>query len=644
MHFFNKAFVLFFIVSGTVNAQNNSLYVPRNIQQSINDHVRNTDGTPGGNYWENHSDYTINLTVSPPSRIINGEETVNYRNNSPDTLKELVVRLYQDIYKAGNTRLMPLGDSDATNGTNIEELSINGTPINVNEKPRAVLGFNATAGDLPDNDVLREGTNLIIKLTTPLQPGQSLTLHSKWNYILNKNTLDREGVFDSTTFFIAYFYPQISVYDDYEGWDKTDFNFVAEFYNDLNNYHVNINVPKNFVVWATGNLLTPGEVLSYPIVQKMYASQKTDSVIHVIDKNDLKQNQITTDHPENTWKFQADSVSDFAMGISNHYLWDATSVVVDETNNRRVSVNTAYRGDAIHYPEVIGIARKAVDFLSHDLPGVPFPFPKETVFQAFDEMEYPMMVNDVDDTSGLTDELDLTSHEISHSYFPFYMGTNEHIFGFMDEGWATYFGYKFILNKYKNPDAIIFDTDLYEEFAGNNMELPPIMPTIFVAGKSWESALYQRPGLAYANLEDMLGTDLFKKCLQTYIARWHDKHPTPWDFYNTFNDVSKQNLNWFFNAWFMQLGYPDLGVKVKTDKNNYTVTIEKIGQLPEGIHLLILYTDGTSDAVNETASIWKDGKSEYVITKSTNKKLKKVELVQNAITPDVDLSNNEVDY
>jgi aminopeptidase N len=116
---------------------------------------------------------------------------------------------------------------------------------------------------------------------------------------------------------------------------------------------------------------------------------------------------------------------------------------------------------------------------------------------------------------------------------------------------------------------------------------------------------YGKPSLGYLAVKDMLGDQVFKKCLHEYMSRWNGKHPLPWDFFNTFNNTSGKDLNWFWNNWFFSHNYIDLSIAgaVKTG-NGYSLTIQNIGGMAAPFDVIIAYTDGTEDRVHQTPSVW----------------------------------------
>jgi len=268
-------------------------------------------------------------------------------------------------------------------------------------------------------------------------PHDSVKLDINWHFEIAKGR-GREGVIDSTTYYLAYFYPRVSVYDDYNGWDTLPFLDAQEFYNDFNDYTLSVTAPKNYIVWATGTLQNPGRVLQPEYAKRLQQSFTSDSTIHIVTAEDWIRKNITAQNEGNTWIWKASNISDMAVGISGHYDWDAASAVVDDATGRRASMQSAFDDKSNDFHHAVQNGRNSLSWLSHNWPGVPYPFPKMTSFQGFADMEYPMMVND-SHTNDIRFSEFVQDHEIAHTWFPFYMGTNESRYAFMDEGWATTF-------------------------------------------------------------------------------------------------------------------------------------------------------------------------------------------------------------
>jgi aminopeptidase N len=134
-----------------------------------------------------------------------------------------------------------------------------------------------------------------------------------------------------------------------------------------------------------------------------------------------------------------------------------------------------------------------------------------------------------------------------------------------------------------------------------------------------------------------LGEDLFKVALLEYMNRWNGKHPSPYDFFNTFNEVANEDLSWFWNPWFFESGYPDLGIKDVSDDN--LVWVEKIGSIPLPVEITVLYVDGSQEKISRNARVWKDGGKMVTIQLYANKKIKEIRL-GNELIPDSFKRNN----
>jgi hypothetical protein len=597
--------------------------MPRNVQRAFKNETRSSDGMPGKKYWQNFARYNITIDAMPPDRTIRGTETITYINRSPDTIRNPVIRLTQNIHKPGAMRNQEANPNYLTSGIHIDSFAINGQSNRWTDPP-----FHYTWQ--------------AIHLSKPLLPQDSIQLLFSWNFQISLES-GREGMIDSTTYFLAYFYPRLAVLDDYNGWDRLDFTDMQEFYNDFNDYTLTVNTPRNYIVWSTGTLLNPNEVLQPAFARKLNESMSTDSIIHVATPQDLAAKNITLQNSVNSWKWKASDITDVTFGLSDHYLWDASSVVVDDASHRRASVQSAYNDKAADFHRMVEFGRHALDWLSHNWPGIPYPFEKSTVFQGFADMEYPMMVNDGSNLDPIFSRF-VAEHEIAHSYFPFYMGINESRYGFMDEGWATTF------------ELLIGRSDLGTQKAENlfkqfrvqgwindpsaEEDLPIITPANVLRGEAYGNNAYGKPALAYLAMKDLLGDEFFRKCLHEYMHRWNGKHPIPWDFFNTFNNVSGKNLNWFWNNWFFTNYYIDLGIeKLEKTKTGYAMTIKNIGGLAAPVDLQIKYEDGSSETLHQTPALWMMDPKMAVINIPTSKKIQAAQL-NGGIFMDADESNN----
>ncbi|HEX5150194.1 MAG TPA: M1 family metallopeptidase [Parafilimonas sp.] len=610
------------VISGNLFAQ--SLFMPRNVQAAYTRGTRSLDGNPGKNYWQNHARYNINITAMPPDRTIKGNETINYINNSPDTVRRPAIKLFINIHKPGAPRNFGANDDYLTSGVHIDAITANGTSITPPEDAGTFTFFN-------------------LRLPAPLAPHDSVQLTFDWHYEISKQS-GREGMIDSTAYFLAYFYPRVAVYDDYNGWDRMQFMDSHEFYSDFNDYTVTVNVPKNYIVVGTGTLQQPEKLLQPEILERYKQSFTSDATINIVTPLNVAAKNVTAQHDVNSWQFVATNIPDVAFGLSDHFLWDGCSVIVDDKTGRRAGAFAMYNDTAADYHRVAQYAKHSLDWLSHNWPGIPYPYEKTTVFQGYAGMEYPMMANDETYSDTLFSRF-VAEHEIAHTYMPFYMGINETRYGFMDEGWATTFEY-LIGSADIGTEAA---TELFKQFRvdgwindpSDNQQIPIVTPGDALSGTGgFGNNEYGKAALGYLAMKDLLGDDLFKKCLHAYMDRWHGKHPIPWDFFYTFNDVSGKNLNWFWNNWFFSTYYIDLALTdVKTNANNYTVVIKNIGGMAAPVNVIAEYEDGSSEKFHQTPAIWMSDQTQTTISINAKKKIKSLTL-DGGIFMDADVSNN----
>ncbi|MGQ9797843.1 MAG: M1 family metallopeptidase [Ignavibacterium sp.] len=616
-------FVSIFLFALQIFSQTN-YYIPRNVLKAYEKGTRSFDGKPGENYWQNSSDYKIKVQIDPKTRILTGSETIIYYNNSPDTLKEIVIRLYPNISKPSSKRDFNIPDDALTDGVKISSFRFNQNEMNPDDKN--IFKFS--------------GTNLRVILTDKIAPSSKAMIDISWSFEIPKTSFARMGTYDSTSFFIAYWYPQMAVYDDIDGWDYNEYTGYTEMYNDFSNFDVEITVPNGFHIWSTGVWQNPDEILSNEFLKRYEQAKNSDEVVRIFTTDDLtNKNRYKSSGDFHTFKFKADYVPDFAFGMSDHYLWDAVSYLTPD--NKRVYIAAAYKESSKDFVDVAYYAKETIKYFSEELPAIPFPYPSCTVWNGSGGMEYPMIVNN---GSSQTKEgtVGVTSHEIAHQYMPFYMGINERKYAFMDEGWAVMLPFDFQERMTEGAMPRERNAMGFEFVAGYDMEMPLLVPSNLLTGYSYRVSAYLRPGLAYDFLRDFLGKEKFLKALHLYMERWNGKHPIPWDFYFSINQAVGEDLLWYWKPWFFDFGYPDLAIKFYELKDgNLKVEVEKKGIIPVPIKISLMKNDEMVKEVYYTADVWKTGNSTFRITVDNVKEINKIVLGSPKI-PDSIRDDNEV--
>lgn len=609
-----------FLILATASSANAQIKLPvaPNIQKAYLNGTRNQNGTPGEKYWQNQANYSIKVNFVPSTRMLTGTVHIEYINNSPDTLKRVLFKLYPNLYQKEAMRSVQIAAADLNDGISIKSLKFNDQPIDSIKR-------------------LIRGTNMNVR-GVQILPHSNTHFDVDYSYKLNAGSFMRTGQVDSGAYFIAYFFPRITVYDDIDGWNEYPYTGPYEFYNDYGHFKADITVPAGYMVWGTGDLKNTKEVYTSKYASLIQRSEQEDEITDIITETDLKNGNITKGISTNTWKFEADNVIDMAFGVSNHYVWKASSLVVDPVTGRRTRVDAVYNPAHRSYVPVIGYARKTTELFSYKLPGIPFPYPHITIFEGLDAMEYPMMVNNLP-FEKQEDAIEFTAHEIFHSLFPFFVGTNETKYSFMDEGWATLA--EFILHPLIDPSSQVSNnTDEVNRSASSEQDVPIMTLTPQLFGAARYSNKDMKPALGFLYVKEMLGEKLFLKAFNYYIAQWKGRHPTPYDFFNCFNHGAGKNLNWFWYNWFFTKEPPDLAIgKVSHKLQKYTVTINRIGKAIVPVHLNIIYKDGTSENVTRSIACWATGHKNIRINFVARKPIKQL-VLGNDFDADRNKSNN----
>ncbi|MFC4687040.1 M1 family metallopeptidase [Epilithonimonas pallida] len=597
--------LLLLLIGTTATAQ--ELYMPRNIKKAYADGTRDMSGKPGKNYWQNKGVYNVNVKVDAKTKIVSGSETIQYSNNSPDELKVLAIRFVNNVNKPQSGRAGYTPKDALTDGLKIKSFFINNEKYNINSDDWSTVEA--------------------VKLTKPLASKSQTEIKIEWEYPLAKES-GREGQIDPETFYVAYSFPRVSVYDDYNGWDMLQHNGRQEFYNDFNDYSFSISAPKNFVVWSTGDFLNPDEVLQPEYLKRFKESLKSDKIIHIANAEEMKSGKVTKQNDWNIWKFRADHIVDFCFALSNHYVWDASSV---QLKTKRASVQSAYNAGAKDFEQYTEWMRYNLKWFTDNWPGVEYPFPVMTAIQGYADMEYPMMINDTSIPDDLRDARLTADHEIAHTYFPFYMGINETRYAYMDEGWATMLEYLIGIDENGKEAADQFMKNFrvkrWINDASTEQDQPIIMLSSQLSGAGYGNNAYVKPALSYLALKDYLGDELFKKALHHYMDNWHGKHPIPWDYFNSMNTGSGKNLNWFFNNWFYTNNYIDLKISFFSQKENQTIlTVDNVGGFAIPFDVVLNYEDNSLEKVHFTPAAWEKNQKSVNLTIPTKRKIKSISL------------------
>ncbi|HET9603559.1 MAG TPA: M1 family metallopeptidase [Gemmatimonadales bacterium] len=603
------------------------VFETRFFQDAVAKGTRMRTGAPGPNYWQQWARYQLAADYDPATGKLDGTGTVVYFNRSPDTLPGVIMHIRDNAFapNAQRNRVVPI-----TDGVTMTSVSVNGTATEPASRENRT-GYRI------------DGTRLIIPFASPLLPGDSVTIRTAWTLTVPPDGAPRGGRNDDVSY-VSYWYPQMGVYDDVEGWTADLYRTNSEFYMGYGDYDVRLTVPEKYLVTSTGVLQNAAEVLQDGPRQRLALAQTADTTVHVVTAQQLAAGAATQagTNGKLTWHFTAKNVRDVSWGTSTRFNWDATHA---STGAGTSAINAFWLdGDnpAVWSNEARYV-KASIEILSKFL--WPYPYPSMTAVHGPSScggMEYPMMtcLGGSRDTTGL---FGVTVHETGHMWFPMQVGSNEKRYSWQDEGLTQF--------DEGNAEAAFFNTtdsatirearEGYLGLARSGREVEIMRwGDLYPDRGVYSVATYLKTATALDMLRAILGPETFMKAYREYGRRWQYKHPTPYDLWNTFNDVSGQDLDWFWRSWFFETWHLDQAVgSVTPGANGTTIVIEDKGLVPMPSNVTVTYENGKSEVLTVPVETWLNGATQATLV-AHGGTVTKVEIDAAHAFADVDPSNN----
>ena len=551
---------------------------------------RAASGAPGPSYYQQQADYKINVELDDKNKMIYGDETITYTNNSPQKLDYLWVQLDQNVRKKDSPSLdrdsesvIPYYLPDSFDKEFLKDPFDGGFNVeyvhDINNKPL---------------DYFINQTMMRVNLPKSLSTGEQFSFKIKWWYNINDHVKQdgRSGyeTFPNDTnraYIIAQFFPRMCVYNEVEGWQNQQFWGDGEFALPFGNYEVNITVPADHILEATGELQNRKEVYSKEMMKRFNKAKKSyDKPVIIVNQQEAMDAEKSFSNEKKTWKFIANNVRDFAFASSRKYILDMMAVKIGDDDVMAVSIYPREGNPLWEDYSTITVVEALKSFSKYTFN---YPYHKAISVHAHQiGMEYPMICFNFGrpniDGSYSDDEkfgmIGVIIHEIGHNFFPMIVNSDERQWAWMDEGLTTFvqylaeqeFGEKYpeIIAPLDNFPSDRGPAQLITDYMSVDQNfLAPIMSNpenVYYLGPN----AYGKPAAALNILrETIMGKELFDYAFKTYSQRWMFKHPTPEDFFRTMEDASAVDLDWFWRGWFYSTDYVDIGLK---EVNQYFVS------------------------------------------------------------------------
>lgn len=612
----------------------NPIPVPKEYKQAVQNGTRSTDGRPGPNYWQQYTDYEISATLFPDNNSLTGSVKMVYKNQSPDSLSVLFVDLDLNMHKEGAIRNEA---NEVTDAMIIKSVKVNGSQL---------------SEDLISTQrYFIQGTKLILVTGEYLAPSSDVTIEIEWDLAIpQQGGSGRMGYDSGNVFYLGYWYPRMTVYDDLGGWHPDQFLGSAEFYHGFGNYSLEITAPGNWVVMGTGEFLNPSETLAPHILERYSAALQSDVTINILKQEDFGYSGTTAEPGESVkWKFKAENVRDVAFSATKESFWDGARAKVGDLNAdgemNYTAVHSFYRESAPLWVKSVEYQQHSIEFLSN-YTNFSYPWPHMTAVEAQDiiggGMEFPMMTvigNFI--RAGANALYSVTMHELAHMWIPMIVSTDERRYSWIDEGYTVFHTDAAKMDYIPNLNHREMTRQSYVRFALNNREGEMMRWSDFhYSGGAFGIASYTKPSTIMVALKGVLGEEIFMDVHRELFKAWNFKLMSPFDLFALVESVSGQNLTWFWRSWYFETWTMDQAVSDVANSDDHTViTIRDNGYAPMPVHLTITLENGDVHTIKEGVDKWLDGQTEMNISVPfTN--VNRVEIDLDRYFPDTDRSNN----
>ncbi len=633
------------VVTGFAQYNAKEAFHPQFYPYPGNDY-RSASGEPGPKYWQNRADYSINCTIDTATHKITGEVVLTYTNNSPDNLKFLWLQLDQNIYQKGSRGS---ATTTETGGRWANAKFTNGYSI------KAINADAAGKKYIPKYTIT--DTRMQVWLQDAIKSnGGKTKLAIQFEFEVPEYGTDRMGRLNTKNgwvYEVAQWFPRMAVYDDIQGWNTMPYLGAGEFYLEYGDVDFTVTAPADMIVVGSGELQNPQETFTTDQLKKYTEAKGSDKTVVIKSEKDITDKKKIAGKPSLTWKFKIQNTRDVAWAASKAFILDAAKINLP--SGKKSLAMSAYPVESTKdrkgndWRRSTEMTKASIEHYSNKWYEFPYPA-AVNVGGIVGGMEYPGIVFCSFEATG-AGLWGVTDHEFGHTWFPMIVGSNERKYAWMDEGFNTFIN-DFSTEAFKNGEfkEQSFFGDPTSPFMvkatfGDQMDGLYNIPEV-IQQDNLGIAAYGKPSQMLHALRDLvLGPERFDAAFREYISRWAFKHPAPWDFFHTMENVSGEDLGWFWRGWVLNTWKIDQsvkGVKYVEEKpaNGADITLENLEKMPMPVTVLVKEANGKEHKINLPVEVWQRG-AEWTFGVPTTSEIKEVILDPDKKLPDWNRDNNK---
>ncbi len=608
---------------------------------------RAATGEPGPKYWQNRADYQLAAKLNDETNEITGTEVLTYTNNSPLKMNFIWMQLDQNLFRQDSrgSAIVPIGGSRNGGHGQVFDAGYKIKSVKVLSGPN-----NTIATDVK---YLIDDTRMQVLLPNELNAnGGVLKLKIEYSFISPDYGSDRMGILKTKNgkiFTIAQWYPRMCVFDDVMGWNTLPYTGPGEFFLEYGDFDLKITVAAKDIVVASGELLNPQEVYTPEQVKRWAQAANSDKTVMIRTPEEVTDPKSRpAGKSELTWHFRIKNARDASWAASSSFVVDAARMnLPGGKKSLAISAYPAESAGEAAWGRSTEFVKGSIEFNSK--MWYEYPYPAATAVAGTPGgMEYPGIV-----FCGATARgrglWGVNDHEFGHTWFPMIVGSNERLYGWMDEGFNTFINTLSTANfnngEYKPARPV--DAERMAQF----FTAPTLEPILSngpdnLKERNNGTLLYSKPSAGLVLLrEQILGPERFDYAFKTYIKRWAFKHPTPDDFFRTIENVSGESLQWFWRGWFVNNWRLDVAVRsVKyVDSTNYSkgayITLDNLEKMAMPVILEIKMKNGKTDRAKLPVEIWERNTS-WTFKYPSTEEIESVTYDPDKVMPDFNPANN----